>query len=751
MAATATDTVRWHSAERRLNIVREEARKREELNNESKPSFCPFCLALLRVINAAQPQKQEILFDVSRIDHDCQNHAAILTLPLSEPQIQLTRSTGQRAVHIRPDCNRVAQGSPSFGLPWEPFVSEYKGNSVDFELDDRPRCQPRLVNRQWIDIALLKDWLTRCINDHGSECGQPRLDAKESMSLSAFFLIDTEAKCLVPMLSSYKYVTLSYVWGGVKSFVTTKNNVTQLCKPGAIDQVRLPKTIKQAIALTSALGQRYIWIDALCIIQDAPGRHDPFNAMADIYAKSTLTIVAAQGDHSDHGFRGLSGISDARCTNQKVAALSARQHLVLPSSKHVWDDRLLRPWSARAWTFQESILSRRLLYFAHDSVRWSCEKSQWSEEFSAGRHIQTYSISGQSQIKLPSHNLPILYEYQSLVNSYNVRKLTYSGDALIAFAGVATRLSDNFRGGLISGIPEMFFDMCLLWRPSGTSGRALRRRPNSTSDHVDLPTWSWAAWETEVSWPFTWNVTSNPADAMPIMLGGKQPRYRIRPTYTSVYDDRVTAIQACWFDVNDNFEDEVSYPDWSRNTTKVEMTQEWGLPPATKASFKHDSDSSIEFCYPFQLSTSPIPARIVSRIEFDTTHGDFKLGAVRNSISQILTIDGRPAGTLWHHDSEDVDFIHATTEPLEERTSIELIAILCCHTPVGQNSMWTMSDVSVVPQLNAVTALQKTEELYNVMWIVRDQDDIAYRKATGVVKRDIWEMEASEWVNIVLG
>ncbi|KAL7906104.1 heterokaryon incompatibility protein domain-containing protein [Trichoderma velutinum] len=337
--------------------------------------------------------------------------------------------------------------------------------------------------------------------------------------------------CLVQMERSCRYIALSYCWGSTNTFLTTTSNMKQLFQPHAFEEkhIQLPKTIKQAIALTSALGEQYLWVDSLCIVQDGPDKVDQLNAMASLYANSSLTIVAGEGGHADAGFRGLFGISEPRCAKQKILPLSPDEYLVRPSSKHVWDDSLLHPWSSRAWTFQEAIFPRRLLYFANGTVRWCCRKIQLSEESRAADCVSTYGVVEQNQLRLLSpqleaHKLPVLGEYEAMVNRYNTRKFTYDEDALIAFAGVATRLAEKFSGGLISGLPEMFFDICLLWRPLRKLGNASRRQPKRLSNGpVYLPSWSWAGWETEVTWPYTWNFTLDVAGPTPIMLKNTQP------------------------------------------------------------------------------------------------------------------------------------------------------------------------------------------------------------------------------------
>lgn len=59
---------------------------------------------------------------------------------------------------------------------------------------------------------------------------------------------------------------------------------------------------------------------------------------------------------------------------------------------------------------------------------------------------------------------------------YSRRRLTLVDDTLAAFAGIAHVLSRVFAGGFVFGMPLMFLDIALLWRPPF------------------LPSWSWIGW-----------------------------------------------------------------------------------------------------------------------------------------------------------------------------------------------------------------------------------------------------------------
>lgn len=74
-----------------------------------------------------------------------------------------------------------------------------------------------------------------------------------------------------------------------------KENRQSLSKPFALDLLSLevPHTLTDAIGLVARLGFPYLWVDALCIVQDdekeLAGEIEPVDL---IYANSLFTIIS---------------------------------------------------------------------------------------------------------------------------------------------------------------------------------------------------------------------------------------------------------------------------------------------------------------------------------------------------------------------------------------------------------------------------------------------------------------------------
>ncbi|KAH8586049.1 heterokaryon incompatibility, partial [Bisporella sp. PMI_857] len=88
------------------------------------------------------------------------------------------------------------------------------------------------------------------------------------------------------------YITLSYCWGGPKNICLRKDNLEEL--ESGIEIHFLPQTFQDAIEVTRKLDIRFLWIDALCILQDdSDDKLKEIWNMGEIYRDSFVTIAAS--------------------------------------------------------------------------------------------------------------------------------------------------------------------------------------------------------------------------------------------------------------------------------------------------------------------------------------------------------------------------------------------------------------------------------------------------------------------------
>lgn len=140
--------------------------------------------------------------------------------------------------------------------------------------------------------------------------------------------------CLVLKPAQTRYIALSYVWGDVKVATTTKSNLENLKKPGTIgphvELLAIPKTIRDALRLVSLLNERYLWVDAFCIVQDDEHtKQAHLHSMASIYTNSVFTIIAAEGDDANHGLPGIPRVNEVRNFACDTIRLQSGQKLLV--------------------------------------------------------------------------------------------------------------------------------------------------------------------------------------------------------------------------------------------------------------------------------------------------------------------------------------------------------------------------------------------------------------------------------------
>lgn len=217
-----------------------------------------------------------------------------------------------------------------------------------------------------INVRLLRQWLGRCETLHGKACALPSWWNAADKQPAGFRVIDVQKRCIVDAPEDCRYVSLSYMWGApgpAGHFQSTTANMDQLGTPGSLSFETLPQTIADAMRLVFDLGEKYLWVDAICILQDVDKDKALFiPVMDDIYSRAILTIIAASGDSSRAGLAGL--YSAPRQVSQRVVRVTNKLTLMEIFNTAAAFSKY--PWNTRGWTLQERLCSRRMLIFTDD-------------------------------------------------------------------------------------------------------------------------------------------------------------------------------------------------------------------------------------------------------------------------------------------------------------------------------------------------------------------------------------------------
>ena len=385
---------------------------------------------------------------------------------------------------------------------------------------EQSRNDSRLVKGQ-IDLQLVNCWLKTCKEHHNSISLQPKTrfnnepfahdmptDIHDQSALiyqpcqsipvgmiaSDLTLIDVESECLVDLPLNTTYIALSYVWGGPQPFQNVKSRRKHLYCPHSIsvDDETLPRTICDAIRLVANLGEKYVWVDSLCICQDDyESKMSQIMNMGKIYSQALITIIAASGSNANAGLPGVRAFSrnNAQRTERVQGMILANE---LPKLEDVIEQS---SWNTRAWTFQEKELCNRCLIFCKTHIFFQCNQTVFKEDSG----LRDHAIRGSLALKIRAVRQPIWNSYRRAVVKYTKRTMSDQSDAVNAFQGIASLLQPAFRGDFLFGLSETELDIALLWQPFSP----IRRRVNAVSGEPLFPSWSWAGWIGKVGYQWT--------------------------------------------------------------------------------------------------------------------------------------------------------------------------------------------------------------------------------------------------------
>jgi hypothetical protein len=187
---------------------------------------------------------------------------------LKDPGIQHPTRPRTRRIRIHWGRSDLPDSYLVLKAPESHYRNSQSQNPWDFE----SLFLGRSIQTAGHNTALVKSWLNLCDEHHGEHCKVDRGPKFNEMIAKSYFgVIDVHEMRLTSLPVGEKYIALSYVWGDGHRYKTDLSNVENHKQHGGLEKVSLqfPRVISDSIKLVRSLGERYLWIDSLCIVQDS--------------------------------------------------------------------------------------------------------------------------------------------------------------------------------------------------------------------------------------------------------------------------------------------------------------------------------------------------------------------------------------------------------------------------------------------------------------------------------------------------
>ena len=315
-----------------------------------------------------------------------------------------------------------------------------------------------------------------------------------------------------------KYIALSYCWGdGAKHPVElTKSTHSALLRN--LEHAFLSKSHQEAIQVAQTLGYQYIWIDALCIIQDdAADWEEESSRMAEVYHNAALTLIAGVSDHSSKGFFHRAykyPINSVRLDYTHPDAPNEKGDLYVCLPREIE----MGPVAERAWCFQEDLLSRRKLIFGNEQLLLGCATKSFDESGIVVNSIRPGELDTNGRLlsldlrivgeSPEAKRERVIFTWYGMLAEFTPRGMWDPHDVFAAFMGIAKRFQGMLHSRYLAGLWEDDIIQGLLWQGIADSHPGLGYTPlqrpverNTTKPMslglpaVRAPSWSWASVE----------------------------------------------------------------------------------------------------------------------------------------------------------------------------------------------------------------------------------------------------------------
>ncbi|KAJ0159918.1 hypothetical protein CTA2_8894 [Colletotrichum tanaceti] len=351
---------------------------------------------------------------------------------------------------------------------------------------------------------------TRLIDVGQSERDIPRLVVTEDAhALNSRTIDDVE------------YAALSYCWGpkeeALKQTKTTRDTMTTHCRGMPLGS--LSPVVRDTVMVCRALGIRYLWVDALCIVQGDKADWDrESQMMGRVYYSCSVAICPVSSRSCLQGYLGK------RPRGLDIGFQSSRQrhirgtYRLVPSSTDVDEDRMGCPrpgpplyldlsrssWDRRGWTFQELILSPRMIIFGPAMSHFVCETKTRSENGDVGTDqvhgplrsaINKALGDGLDETDRSAGSTRELHEQWTYVGEVQRRIWTYRTDIFPGLSGLAQAFATITGDAYLAGLWRGALHHQLVWeipRPVPGDLASLVDGLQHADPYI-APSWSWAS------------------------------------------------------------------------------------------------------------------------------------------------------------------------------------------------------------------------------------------------------------------
>jgi hypothetical protein len=359
-----------------------------------------------------------------------------------------------------------------------------------------------LRSNHTICFQMIRKWLGTC-RMHHPDCNRDltALLPKRVIDVSG----GSDCRLIEPPASAgyAPYIALSHCWGGRSLFCTTLSNYETHKECIKIED--FPNTFRDAVELTRILSVRYLWIDALCIIQGDRENKDweeQADAVGGYYRNAVLTISAMRAPDYNAGLfhprKSVSAAlsSDLSSSNRKQIFI---REAYSPSPSTT--TKITGPVSERAWVLQERLLSPAVLHFTKREIVWECRTQTIFEHGSYAKpqdkETKLLLVTGErtrNNRSTPAWTMPRadrFKEWYKLVQIYSSKKLTRGDDRLPAIAGLAAKFHDMCdQSNYLAGIWSEDTLRGLLWN---TADQVPPTDGLEEPSKWHAPSWSWAS------------------------------------------------------------------------------------------------------------------------------------------------------------------------------------------------------------------------------------------------------------------